>query len=432
MAVVLFDATRLFMRASRTSPTGIDRVTEAYGRWLLGRVDITLVPVCSFGGFLTPLSLRRFRRILEGKRSAAPGAEKYWSMLSAALDEPVAGKTGLRVLPDAGSMGEPWLRYGNFALRTVANWRPRSSRVGELYLNVSHFGLEQPRLLERLAARGVRCVAMVHDLIPIAHPEYCSPSASPWHLRRIEAILDHAGLVICNSRSTAAELADFALTRGKRPPPTRVAPLGLEPVFFERPPVLARHRPYFVCVGTLEPRKNLGLLFTLWRRLAKRMGEATPALVLAGRRGWETEAIVDHLERSPIIRRFVHEVSGLTDEHLARLIAGANALLAPSFSEGFDLPVAEAAAMGTPVIASDIAVHRELARHAQLLDPTDGPAWLAAVETAAMRRLPGPSTTLASWSEHFRIVGEALGLDPPTARPRPSRARAASPGVAAR
>jgi glycosyltransferase involved in cell wall biosynthesis len=171
-------------------------------------------------------------------------------------------------------------------------------------------------------------------------------------------------------------------------------------------------RPYFVCVGTIEPRKNVHFLLRLWRRLAERMGADTPWLVLAGRRGWESEAILDHLERSPPVRRFVHEVSHLGDRDLARLIAGANALLAPSSCEGFDLPVAEATALGTPVIASDIPVHREFASHARLLDPVDGLAWLAAIEDAATRRPSAEPSRPFDWESHFQIAGRALGLTP--------------------
>jgi glycosyltransferase involved in cell wall biosynthesis len=297
-----------------------------------------------------------------------------------------------------------------FGAKALASLRATRPGTEALYLNVSHYGLEQPRVLERLAVRGARMAAMIHDLIPIVHPEYCSAPAAGWHVRRVETLLRHDSVIIANSRSTAQELRAFALAHDLPEPRVFVAPLGLEPVFtagLETPPTA---RPYFVCVGTIEPRKNVAFLLTLWRSLAERMGEKTPWLVLAGRRGWENEAIIDHLERSPPIRRFVHEVNDLTDNQLASLIKGANALLAPSFAEGFNLPVAEAAALGTPVIASDIAVHRELALHAGLLDPTDGPAWLTAIQAAAQTRVRGRVATPFSWDEHFAIAGRALGL----------------------
>lgn len=411
MVPVLFDATRLFMRASRGSPTGIDRVTEAYGRWLLTREDVELIPICSWGGLVSPMSVGRFKRILGRERRPAAAAGRDWARLVAALGGSDLGMA-LRAPPPSDPLARPGPRWAAYAARTLADWRPRRHGPDALYLNVSHFGLEQPGLLERLTKRGVRPVVMIHDLIPITHPEYCSASARGWHARRIEAVLGYASLVIANSASTAADLIAHARTRGGPVPPIRVVPLGLEPTFLDQPAALASARPYFVCVGTIEPRKNLAFLLTLWRRLAERLGEATPMLVLAGHRGWEAEAIIDHLERSPPVRRLVHEVGGLEDGQLARLIGGANALLAPSFSEGYDLPVAEAAALGTPVIASDIAAHRELAGHAQLLDPVDGPAWLAAIEAATVQRpRPRPVTPLG-WPGHFAIVGEALGFPP--------------------
>jgi hypothetical protein len=53
---VLFDVTRMFMRVPRSTPTGIDRVNHAYGRWLASEPDIDVIPVCAWGGVLTPLS----------------------------------------------------------------------------------------------------------------------------------------------------------------------------------------------------------------------------------------------------------------------------------------------------------------------------------------------------------------------------------------
>jgi glycosyltransferase involved in cell wall biosynthesis len=423
MAAILFDATRLFMRASRTSPTGIDRVAQAYGRWLLSRPDIDTIPVCSLGGVLTSLSPAAFRRVVEHRASESAASGDDWRRLVRALTAPAGVASGdgglaLRLTAAKTAIETRPARYLRFGLGLAADWRLRRHGAGDLYLNVSHFGLEQPRLLDRLTARRIRTVAMVHDLIPILHPEYCSPSAFGWHLRRVEALLEHAELLLANSRSTAAELTAFAKQTGRRPPPICVAPLGLEPLFHVRPSHGLGSRPYFVCVGTIEPRKNVGLLLTLWRRLAERLGDATPPLVLAGQRGWETEAIVDHLERSPPVRRFVHEINGLGDAELAMLIAGATALLSPSFMEGFSLPVAEARSMGTPVIASDIEVHRELAPEARLIDPLDGPAWLEAIEAALLeggerRSVVTPPHAPPGWPEHFEIVEKALGLSLP-------------------
>jgi glycosyltransferase involved in cell wall biosynthesis len=410
MTTVLFDVTRLFMRENLTTPTGIDRVTEAYGRWLLARPDVRVVPVCTVGGFVSPMSLDRFRRVLEVGRPERPIAETDWNRLMTALQSAPGDAETLRSAAGRNRRASDLARYATFGARALGSWRPTSIPSDALFLNVSHYGLEQGGLLEGLTRRGVRPVAMVHDLIPIVHPEYCSEPASGWHIRRIQTLLRHDALIIANSGSTAEELRAWATANDEPEPRMCVAPLGLEPIFTSGQTAGAVSRPYFICVGTIEPRKNLVFLLSIWRRLAATMGDGAPWLILAGKRGWENEEIIDHLDRSPPIRRFVHEVNDLTDDQLARLISGANALLAPSRAEGFDLPVAEAGALGTPVIASDIPVHRELARGASLLDPIDGPAWLAAIESAMRSRARTPAAAPPRWVAHFAIVGEALGL----------------------
>jgi glycosyltransferase involved in cell wall biosynthesis len=191
--------------------------------------------------------------------------------------------------------------------------------------------------------------------------------------------------------------------------------LGLQPEFLCSPDPLQTAHPYFICVGTIEARKNLAFLLALWRRLEERMGPQTPRLVLVGRRGWENESVIDHLDRSKAVLRLVHEVCDLRDGDLARLIAGATALLSPSFAEGFDLPVVEAMALRTPVIASRIPVHVELASYATLLDPLDGPAWLAAIEAACSTPARGPIVDSPTWDSHFTRVGPILGLAAPAA-----------------
>ena len=395
MTRVLFDIGRIFVRGSRFSPTGIDRVVVAYARWLLDQPDVELQPVITIGGRLLGVPRRMLERTIRQNEafsrlrndSDEPGPA--WGALRHALSSQTDRAAPLRARPVADQIPQRARWHLAIAGRALANLRPVRASPGAIYLNVSHTGLDQPRVLARLAERGVAPVVMVHDLIPINFPEYCAPAAEARHQRRIAEIIAHARLVITNSATTAIELADYAAALGRDAPTTVVAPLGIESAFFEDAPAWAPARPYFVCVGTLEARKNLAFLLAAWRRLAERLGPETPRLVLVGRRGWENEAVLDHLQRSAAVIRLVHEVSDLSDRELARLVGGAAALLSPSLAEGFDLPVVEALALGTPVIASDIPVHRELASGAAtLIDPLDGPAWIDAIEHAMRRPRP--------------------------------------------
>ena len=416
MSVVYFDASRLFLRGVRSSPTGIDRVVFAYARWLSEKRSVSLIPVWSRMGYLSRLPMRRFRELVEitsgARREAEPEPDAAWDALVAALRRPATVGRAVRPLPRP--LGRE--AAGVAAALAAALAAPRALRLqpGALFVNVNHYGLEHPMLLSRLAAAGVRPVVLIHDLIPVEFPEFCSPGGGPRHERRITACLDHAWRLITNSQATATALTRFAAGRGLALPICVTAPLGIEPAFLDRDERLTGAAPYFVCVGTIEPRKNLSFLLSLWRRLEERLGEGAPPLVLIGRRGWENEAVVDQLERSPSVLRRVHEVAGLGDRQVASLIAGAAALLSPSFAEGYNLPVIEALALGTPVLASDIPVHRELAAGARLIDPLDGPAWMEAICAAAASRPAVDRLEPPTWRTHFGIVESALdgAIDP--------------------
>ncbi len=406
---VLFDATRLADRRRPGLATGVERVVLAYARWLRGRGDFT--PVVSWSGRLATMPMAQFQTLAahtpETRREAQ---DAVWDHLRAGLSRGGQAEPALRSTtlgPAKGFVERTARSAGRLFTR-----RAPAPMSGALYLNVGHSGLDKPGFVESIAAQGHAIAVMIHDLIPITHPEFCRPGAGARHVRRLEASLDHAELIIANSMSTSADIAHYARGWERRTAPMIVAPLGLEQAFTApiAPVEADPPAPYFVFVGTIEARKNLALLLTVWRRLAEHMGPITPHLVLVGARGWENEAVIDHLDRSPAVRTLVHEIDSLSDRHLAALLAGARALLAPSLAEGFDLPVMEALALGCPVIASDIAVHRELAPAARLVDPLDGPGWLAAIQTASVTpadRTPRPTPT---WDAHFALVAEALGM----------------------
>lgn len=173
-------------------------------------------------------------------------------------------------------------------------------------------------------------------------------------------------------------------------------------------------RPHFVTVGTIEGRKNHRLLLHLWRRMATEGASDVPLLVIVGQRGWEADEAIAMLDREDGIKGHVIELGRCSDDELAAVIAGARALLMPSFAEGFGLPVAEALELGTPVIASDLAVFREFADDLPTyLDPLAEVAWKHAVEDFVgdvserqrqLRRLKG--FRAPNWETHFDIVDQ--------------------------
>lgn len=414
---VLLDVTRLLLRGRYAHATGIDRVVLAYARWLLATPEFDVTPVFTWRGRLVWPSRRWIRTIManampqsngEGDEEAGTHA---WRALQRRLAHPVGGPP-MRADRSRRRRMASILPHAQLAASVLLG-RSRSPSPGSCYLNVGHSGLEHPGFISRLAASGVAPIVMIHDLIPIEFPEYCTPRATRRHARRLREALVHAHAILANSQTTEVDIKRYAVANGLRAPPIRPIYLGLEPAFMGTTTAVQPNRPpYFIAVGTIEPRKNIEFLLALWRQLAERLQHETPRLVIVGRRGWELEAIIDHLERSPVAATFVDEVAGLHDGQLADLMAGCRALLAPSFTEGFNLPVAEALAIGVQVIASDIPVHRELAREARLLNPLDGPGWLEAVERALREPAPRHPKAGPSWAEHFDAVGALIRTMP--------------------
>lgn len=403
-SVLLLDISRLIWRARRKGPTGIDRVELAYAQhFIASNRERPAYAVLHLLGFVFAISPSGGRRFIEDLTARWHGSTPttQWANLVAIV------KVYSHLLSSLWLFG-PWLRA-----------RLRRYPGSPTFLVVSHHHVSRDRTIDRIRCTlRVKTVCFLHDLIPIDFPEYFKPG---WE-RRYHQLASNVGrlfdAVIANSETTARSLRaclkeepEIAETRM-----IRVTAPGVRT--FQRPTGFhdAQDRPYFVVLGTIEPRKNHLLLLNLWTRLASMM-PAPPRLFVIGHRGWENEQVVDMLERSRRLRGLVEEHNGLSDAQVGALICGARALLLPSFAEGFGLPLAEALASGVPAICSDIPVFRELGCNApEYLDPLALQSWLDAVvdysqadsarRAAQMERLT--HWQMPSWSDHFATVEQML------------------------
>jgi glycosyltransferase involved in cell wall biosynthesis len=389
------DITRLATRIFRSGPTGIDRVEFAYAKQMIddpGTVCVFTAPVFS-GAIRSARARDILQRVERAWRFDAGEAEDdVYVRLRRWLDRPLDLQAARPVRFQVEKTWAGRLRDADFfplrdILRAETRLARRIARNREqraMFFHCSHAQLDKPERFRWLARSGMASTFFLHDAIPIEFPEFCSPGALGRHIGRLATVSAHAKLAIVNSRDSQRAVAAALHERNLRAPELAIVPLAVDEAFakVKKTPQRRPDAPYFLYVGTIEPRKNLLFLLAVWRRLVERHGERAPRLVIAGRRGWENENIVDVLERSRQLAPFLAEASDLTDAGLARLMADSAGLVAPSFTEGFGLPVAECLAAGAPVVVSDIAAHREVGDpYAIFADAIDGPAWVGALES---------------------------------------------------
>lgn len=377
---LVLDLTRLFRSVLRPKPRGIDRVEMLYARWLLARWPSEAYSVLS-----SNFGARVFKR--EQALAACDLLETIWG------ERPRSG-----LLADLWRMG---LLIG-FSAR-------RRAPQGAIYLNVGHLTLSTPRALDWVRARpDLTPVFMLHDLIPVDHPKFVNDREAAYFNRILETLSLAEGLIL--NTSAVAQHPRLAGLRARK----IVAHLPLSPAFLEPPSPSGEPQPYVLAYGEIEPRKNLAVLTEAWRRLGA--DSAAPRLLIAGGAGDGMSRLNRALDAWDPQRRRVEIRHDLSTERLRDLIAGAQAVFAPSFAEGFGLAVAEALTLGTPVVASDIPAHREVgAGRAQYLAPDDVAAWadaaLALVDPAHLAGLRAKAASgepSATPERYFDQISQAL------------------------
>lgn len=390
----LLDLTRLVSRLGRGQMTGIDRVEMAYLARLLAEPAPLFGLVRSAAGWL----------LLDGNgcSSLAALVENQALLQPADFLSRLLHRTNpLRARAESAARKLAIARATRLGLARLLRRLPKEAR----YINVGHSNLTE-RSLATLQQAGFSVSVMIHDTIPLDHPEFARPDTVEPFRAKLAAVSAHATRVIHISRAAQA-LTEAQLAKAGRVPPAVVAPIGTLPPLPDPaglPPGLELTSPYFVALGTIEPRKNHVLLLDVWNRLPA----PAPRLFIIGGRGWADAALMSRLDALPADGP-VQVLQGLDDGAVALMLSKACALLAPSLAEGFGLPPVEAALLGTPVIATDLAVTREiLGNNAVYLSPTDIYSWMETISRQARcdrnDMVRSPSWTAPTWGDHFKTV----------------------------
>lgn len=383
--MLYIDITRLSNSENISQVTGVDKVTLAYIRYL-GKGSCAVIRYPKYWLFLPyELSQLFFLNLLNGRKKR------------------LATTTLIKKL-NAIRYGKPKIGEQNYLLHT------------------SHGGLEKREFIDFMAKYELKGIYFLHDIIPIDYPEYCRDGEKQKHQIRLHT-MSQGELVICNSQYTLSCWQDYCNKNALNLPRSIYAHLAPDEAWQDKNTELSElsklilpKTPYFVVLGTIEGRKNHLLLLNIWRELWRELGKNCPKLLIIGKRGWECEQVLDILDKSDELKNVVIEINNCSDKDLNYFMHHCQALLFPSFEEGYGLPLIEAFKAGIPVIASDIPAFTEINidNIATLISPINSMRWKQTIIEYShindeqrldyQRKIANIQDKLPTWQQHFDKV----------------------------
>ena len=211
----------------------------------------------------------------------------------------------------------------------------------------------------------------IFDLLPLKNPEWFPGTRSKEFFEGpIRESAQRATGIFAISQATKVDIQELYGIPGDKIIVTPLAPVISNPALGSspnNPPA----QPFFLCIGTLEPRKNFGRILDAFKLLIGRRPELPHRLVVVGAYGWKSDQLANSFEHGGLKDR-VTWTGYCSDSELAYYYREADALIFPSLAEGFGLPILEAMASGTPVITSNCSSMPEVGGKAALYcDPHD-------------------------------------------------------------
>ena len=303
----------------------------------------------------------------------------------------------------------------NYILKYEKTQTPIAPRKGDIFfgLDLQHdVVIYQGAFLDMIYSFGVNILFLVHDLLPLTHPNFFHHNTEDLHKKWIKAVSRYDG-AICVSESTKERLREYLrrnnlLKHGYR---ISVSLNGSDPSLLSAGSMTAEEssalesiatEQYCLIVGTVEPRKGIdevldGFANYCWKE------EKKIWLVIAGKRGWlseQTEIRMTRLREQgyPILR-----LQSVSDALLSELYKNASLLIAASYDEGFGLPLIEALSFDLPIIARDIGVFREVGGdNAAYIEHFDSPEMKAMIDEIQRRQ---KNSTKRTAQNHRQWIG---------------------------
>ena len=316
------------------------------------------------------------------------------------------------------------VRPPNHRYATV-DGKPLDGSAGALFFGLDFATdaiFQNRQQLRRFKADGGRMWFLVHDILPLSHPNWFTPSSRVRYRRWLRVCAALADGFFCVSPVVAEQLKCVLSERYARTalPRIEVVQLGSNFTSADRksclsdlPDAPGLDSELFLraalVVGTLEPRKGHADVLDAYDRLWGD-GHQLP-LILIGKPGWNTFSLQSRIRRHPQHGRLLFWLENVDDHALHAAYRHCRLAIVPSYAEGYGLPLDEALALGASVLARDIPVFRRHDETAVSYFAADAGADSIAAHILAKQQGEKPRQVLPplrQWEETARQVAREL------------------------
>ncbi len=208
---------------------------------------------------------------------------------------------------------------------------------------------------------GAKCINLIYDLIPTLYPQWVLPDHHVFITAWVRQQIENADLILTISEFQKKEISKYIVDQRLSLKPIEFVQLGDNPNFKasatgDEPLPLPRFVPdrkFAIFVSTIDVRKNQGLLYHVWCRLAEELGSQCPQLLLIGSEHLHVSDILYQIRTDSRVRGLVVHLRNITDKELAWYYRNCAFTIYPSIYEGWGLPISESLSLGRYCIAGN-------------------------------------------------------------------------------
>ncbi len=274
--------------------------------------------------------------------------------------------------------------------------------------------------VDRLKKSGVKVVAVIYDLIPITHSQFCDDFLVQVFKEWFKTSLGYIDRFVAISHTVEKDLKKFLKEEFQTDIKDKRFDyflLGSDFGYMEKEELPIREelknifeirKNIYLTVCTIEPRKNHSYLLDAFDVLWE--SDMDISLMIVGRVGWKVEKVLQRINTHKNLHKKLFFYTDLNDSELKFCYENSKMLIFPSIVEGFGLPIVESLSNHLPVLASDIPIHREVGKdkigYFDLQNPSDLSDKIKDIESNGIPKglLPDQNFKWLSWEESSKML----------------------------